>query len=129
MSNYRKQFLAMKTRSMPGIHARRERLIPNGVPRHIKCYDFDQNTIVVFTRMGRAGTNRYKHQGKGYPYMVIDKDHNGRYIKTEMFEAANPKLRHDIVTKLPSKKITFEDLPINIQSAIREQYCKLWRIG
>lgn len=128
MSNDSEQYLSMsdiRTR-----HARKERLMPNDVPKYVRCYKYPKtggvrtNFIVVFTRMGRTGTNRHKYQGKGHPYLVAKQEKNGRYDEAEIIESTFPWYPMSF-----DQKVSFADLPTNVQILTKLIYSKLWKIG
>jgi len=101
---------------------REEQFMPNGIPRHIRCYDncgrsFDRYTVVYTGNYkGRDGCdymgmseNPYHPQGfgqHGWNQQVID----------------YPKYSH------LGKKIQFTDLPPDCQDAVIQDYKEIWRI-
>jgi len=112
---------------------REERLMPNDVPRYIRCYHLSHKSedyyTIVFTRMGRTGSNRYSHKGKGYPYFSAIGS-NGKIIATN--EAEHPTRPVD---KDPQglqfhtyKKVDFSDLPAKVRQHVRDIYIRLWKI-
>jgi len=107
---------------------RAERLVPNGVPRYIRCYDnggadakngsFDRYTVVF--------TGRYTHKTNGafwYVGMSGNPFHPqgfGQHGETNHQPCDRPSYGH------LGKKIKFEDLPKDCQKLVMDDYLYLW---
>jgi len=101
---------------------RRNRLLPNGVPRYVRCYDnggetFDRYTVVY--------TGRYRHKTGGvfwYVGMSSNPFHpQGFGIHGELYSQIDrPTYGH------LGKKIKFENLPENCQKLVLSDYADLW---
>jgi len=100
---------------------REERLMPNGIPRWIRCYDmgedycWDRYTVVYTSVNGYypyvgMGSNPFHPQGFGQhgegPLGPIDR----------------PKYSH------LGKKIGFKSLPIDCQKLVIEDYKEIWNL-
>ena len=101
---------------------RKERLMPNGIPKWIRCYDnggktFDRYTVIFthahsFGMMGRTvGVGMSEHpfhpQGFGQHFDYNNLDYNGRS---------------------GGKKISFTDLPPDCQKLVLSDYMDYWRL-
>lgn len=96
---------------------RTERLMPNGVPNHIRCYDnggksFDRYTCVFTKAKGfhylGMSENPFHPQG----FVTHDQGKDGPIDK--------PSYSH------LGKKIDFDLLPEDVQKCIIETYKELW---
>ena len=103
---------------------RAERLLPGGVPKYIRCYDnggasADRYTI-VFTRMDRRG---YRGTclfigASTYPFHPQGFGQHGEADK--MID--RPTYSH------LGKKVTFADLPRDVQKLVLQTYREVWEV-
>lgn len=100
--------------------------MPNDVPRYVRCYHTGGSIyVIVFTRMGRTGSNRYSRKGKGYPYLTANQKDNGQWE----FDAAEHQSRPiDTTQTFSAFLVDFQDLPAIVRQEVRNMYIKLWRI-
>lgn len=102
---------------------RTERLVPNGVPRYIRCYDnggtsFDRYTVVF--------TGRYTHKtNRAFWYLGMSENpfHPqgfGQHGESEFKPIDTPSYKH------LGKKIEFKDLPKDCQKLVMQDYLYLW---
>ena len=102
---------------------RAERLVPNGVPRYIRCYDMGEGQ---FDRYTVCYTGNYKGKAKGwhdYVGMSANPFHPqgfGQHGQTEFQPCDKPSYKH------LGKKIKFEDLPKDCQKLVMDDYLYLW---
>jgi hypothetical protein len=101
---------------------RRERLLPNGEPRYVRCYDNGGETADRFTVVY---TGRYRHNTGGeqlhvcmsaspfHPQGVGQHGSLGTSIDT-------PSYRH------LGKRIAFRDLPEDCRTLVLGDYRELW---
>jgi hypothetical protein len=102
---------------------RQERLMPEGVPRYIRCYDNGGETAdpytVVFTGnySGRNGICRFLGMSDNpfYPQGVCQHGEHNAIID-------RPKWLH------LGKKISFEELPADCRKVVIQDYKELWGI-
>lgn len=103
---------------------RARRLLPGGVPRHVRCYDnggesTDRYTAVYSGRYpGRAGLCRYVGMS-GLPFHPQGFGQHGESRDVVDY----PKYGH------LGKKITFADLPADCKKLVVQDYIVLWEIG
>ena len=105
---------------------RRNSLLPNGVPKYIRCYDnggetFDRYTVVY--------TGRYTHKtNRSFWYVSMSTNPFnpqgfGQHGESEFRPIDRPRYRH------LGKKIKWESLPANCQKLVLSDYCDLWDIN
>jgi hypothetical protein len=99
------------------------RLMPNGIPRYIRCYDnggksFDRYTVVF--------TGRYTHK-TNHSFWYLGMSTNpfhpqgyGQHGESNFMPIDRPKYSH------LGKKIKFENLPEDCQKCVKETYSDLW---
>jgi hypothetical protein len=106
------------------MNTRTERLLPNGKPRYIRCYDnggktADQYTVVYTGRYTRHTGGRFWYVGmSAYPYHPRGFGYHG--------ESETP-IDRPTYSHL-GKRITFEDLPADCQKLVRLDYAYLWDV-
>lgn len=100
--------------------AREKRLMPNGVPRWIRCYDNGGKTLdcytVVFTR-----------QGGYYPYVGMSEfpySPNGFGQHGEGLHGPIDKPRYSHL----GKRVSFRILPRDCRELVIQDYREYWRI-
>ena len=102
---------------------RKASLIPNGVPRYIRCYDNGGETADRYTV---AYTGNYKGKSKGwfdYVGMSGSPFHPqgiGMHGQTEFRPCDKPSYKH------LGKKIKFTDLPKDCQTLVMQDYLYFW---
>jgi len=102
---------------------RKERLLPNGKPRYIRCYDDEKSGdryTVVFTgnyTHNTAGEHWYLGMSSN-PFHPQGIGQHG----TSQFQIDRPLYTH------LGKKIKFDDLPDNCQKLVLQDYVYLWNI-
>lgn len=103
-------------------HMRANVLMPNGIPRYIRCYDdggeetLDRYTVVF--------TGRYRHKtGGGFVYLAMSENlgicQHGSHSKL----IDKPTYSH------LGKKIKFRELPEPCRKAVLDDYIDLWDIN
>jgi len=102
---------------------RKEKFMPGGIPKKIRCYDdggetFDRYTVVF--------TGHYKGR-QGWCHYIGMSEHpfhpQGFGQHSESLDIIDrPKYSH------LGKKIAFEDLPPDCQRAVIDDYKDIWRI-
>lgn len=97
------------------------RLMPNNVPRYIRCYDDggegDRYTV-VFTKAGSIDTAL---KGGSY-YLALTSD-GSFYRGTSDIPIDKPSYSH------LGKRIKFHELPEACQKVVRSEYMKVWRLA
>ena len=105
---------------------RKERLMPNNIPRWIRCYDDRGKTIdrytVVFTNVGKTD-----HAARGYCYYV---GMSGSPFHPQGFCQHG---EHTTMIDRPrsshlGKRITFLELPSDCQQVVLSDYKEIWSI-
>ncbi len=107
---------------------RRNRLLPNGIPRYIRCYDNggpekENGTIDRYTV---CYTGNYKGKTKGWHDYVgmsgapFHPQGIGMHGGTEFRPADRPTYGH------LGKKIKFTDLPEDCQTLVMQDYLYFW---
>lgn len=103
---------------------RKEKLMPNGIPKYVRCYDnggrtADQYTVVF--------TGRYRHK-TGNEFWVLGMNKYpfhpqgiGMHL-TYPYQIDYPTYGH------LGKKIKFTDLPEDCRKAVLQDYVYLWDI-
>lgn len=103
--------------------ARANRLIPNGIPRYVRCYDnggrsCDRYTVVF--------TGNYRGR-KGCDYVAM----NASPFHPQGFGQHG---WHDRVIDRPrssrlGRRLPFIALPSDCQKLVMQDYCSMWNIG
>ncbi|MGL5936217.1 MAG: hypothetical protein ACRCZI_11425 [Cetobacterium sp.] len=113
----------VKAPAVSRLSARELRLMPNGLPKHVHCYDDGGQTT---TRYTIVFTSRYKHKMSGGKTKVlklssVPQAPTGIH-HVEEFERApdNPRYAH------LGHKLGFKDLPPGCQKMVSEMYRRLW---
>lgn len=98
---------------------RAERLMPNGVPRYIRCYDNGGETAdrytVVYTRTADyfyVGMSENPYHPQGF----------GQHGEGKDGPIDRPKYAH------LGKRISFHDLPAECRKLVRSDYRLIWRL-
>lgn len=112
----------MKTYSKSKQEKRTASLMPNGVPRYIRCYDNNKDSeryTVVFTGQYRNTTNGLLHYLIMSENPVLGTNRTG-YSQTLIDDPAYGHL---------GRKIKFEELPKECQNIVKEHYKEIWNIA
>ena len=103
---------------------RSARLLPNGIPRYIRCYDsgengsFDRYTV-CYTGNYRGKTDWFQYVGMStYPFHPQG---FGQHGESET-QIDRPTYGH------LGKKIKFEDLPQDCQKLVLQDYKEIWKL-
>ena len=105
------------------MNTRKERLLPAGVPRYIRCYDNNGETADRYTVVF---TGNYK--GRDYQCDYIGMGGNPFHPQgvcmhgTEPDAIDRPKYSH------LGKKIKFLDLPKDCQQVVLDDYKEMWNL-
>ena len=100
-------------------------LMPDGIPRYIRCYDnngesFDRYTVVF--------TGRYrKSHDEGFLYLGMSSDPFHPQGFGQHGETQNQPCDRPVYSHL-GKKIKFQDLPEDCQKAVLQDYKEIWNI-
>lgn len=120
-----------KQRAKARVLARREKFMPGGVPKHVRCYDnggldvpggtTDRYTV-VFTNARCLGT------GGESPFLSMSESPSSSRgvclrLSTNRVPIDTPTYGH------LGKKIKFEDLPKDCQQEVIADYTDYWRLG
>jgi len=127
---------------------RRDRLMPNGVPKHVRCYDNggdpdkggsgDRYTVCY---VGRAATMRCEGLPDHYPFVAM----SGAPFSPQGIGLHDSNPFQPIDTIRPGKhgwhwppavgrrchlgkRIRFEDLPEDCRRLVRDDYEEVWRL-
>jgi len=98
-------------------------LLPNGVPRYIRCYDNGGRSIDRYTVIF---TGHYTHKtGHAFWYLAMNSEpfHPlgfGQHGESNYTPIDRPRYSH------LGKKIKFEDLPEDCQKLVKQDYLYLW---
>ena len=102
---------------------REEQFMPNGIPKKIRCYD---NGSETFDRYTVVYTGNYKGRGGWCHYIGMSENPYHPQGFGQHGESPDvidrPKYAH------LGKKIAFEGLPPDCQSAVINDYKDIWRI-
>ena len=103
---------------------RKNNLMPNGIPRYVRCYD---NQDKSFDRYTCVFTGRYKHKTSGefiYVGMSANPFHPQGFGQhgASLTQIDRPAYAH------LGKKINFNDLPNNCKKLIMDDYIDLWEL-
>ena len=120
--------------------ARLNSLMPNGVPKYIRCYDnggtsFDQYTV-CFT--GKAATERMEGYPPHYPYRTMSAYPS--HLQGFGFWCYTPNQHCDVnkygfapaigrKTHWGAKRIPFSSLPTDCQKLILSDYKAIWKLN
>ena len=115
---------------------RYKKLMPDGVPRHIRCYDnggetYDRYTVdrytVVYVYLGRMGTNGHQDVNDGYPHVTMSGSPFWPLGVCQHGESQDGPIDRPKHSHL-GEKIQFEDLPEDCQKVVVDDYLGLWDI-
>ena len=110
--------------------ARKERLMPNGIPRYIHVYDNGGRTAdrytIVYTRTGRSGSNRAKKQN-GWHQNVSMSASPFHPLGVCMHGESETQIDYPSYSHL-GKKIAFQNLPEDCQKVVLNDYQEIWNI-
>ena len=103
---------------------RKERLLPGGVPRYIRCYDnggetWDRYTVVF--------TGRYRQKTNG-EFWYVGMSSNPFHPQGFGQHGGSPTQIDWPTYGHLGKKIKFENLPENCQKLVKSDYLDLWDI-
>ena len=103
--------------------ARRERLLPEGKPRYIRCYDnggetLDRYTVVYTGRYRGDGWFQYISMNSS-PFHPQGIGQHGEHPT----QIDRPSYGH------LGKKITFDDLPEDCQKLVMQDYNAIWGLA
>jgi hypothetical protein len=118
--------------------ARKARLLPNGRPRWVRCYDNSDTPDATIDRYTVVFTGRYKHaMGEEHPYLAM----SGAPFHPQGFcqHGSTPHACCDALDgKWPpaigrlnhlGRRIRWENLPADCQRAAMEDYLDIWGIS
>jgi hypothetical protein len=103
--------------------SRRASLLPGGVPRYVRCYDFGEKTVDRFTIVY---TGRYKTgDRKSYLYLgcSVDPFHPcgvGVHNESQYGPVDRPSYGH------LGKPVKFVDLPERVRQLVLSDYREIW---
>jgi len=102
---------------------RRERLLPNGKPKYVRCYDnggktFDRYTVVF--------TGRYNKGGRYFEYLGMSA-HPFHPQGFGQHGESNLPIDRPIYSHL-GKKITFDQLPEDCKLCVLQDYKANWNL-
>jgi len=128
----------MKKQSPALLKKRTESLIPNGIPKYVRCYDYGEDATidrytVCYTR--KAPTIRSEHGPSEYPYVGLsDNPFHPQGFCQHGWCKEHPC---DLVNGWPpaigrkshlGKRILFRDLPKDCQSLVMQDYKDFWEL-
>ena len=99
-----------------------ERLMPNGVPRYVRCYDNDGQT---FDRYTVVFTGNYKGR-KGCNYLAMS-EHPTHPQGLGQHGWSNHIIDRPIYSHL-GERIKFEQLPEDCKGVVISDYVEIWGI-
>jgi hypothetical protein len=110
---------------------REERLIPNGNPRYIRCYDNggvdakngsgDRYTI-VFTRADKIGLPGFYLASSAHPFHPQGIGQTGEGKQAGGSTIDRPKSSH------LGKRIAFDKLPEDVRTFVEQTYREVWKV-
>lgn len=108
---------------------RNQRLIPNGVPRYIRCYDGPEcadRYTVVFTKKRDGGQFMYLAMSANpfHPQGIGQHGSHGSLIDVNKWGFASAVGRSNHL----GKRIPFSELPLDCQKLVKEDYVALWQL-
>ena len=104
---------------------RTQRLIPNGTPRYIRCYDNEGKT---FDRYTVVFTGNYKKDFRTFVYVAMSCNPFHPQGFGQHGESENTPIDRPTYSHL-GKKITFNDLPEDCKKLVVQDYKGIWEIG
>lgn len=99
-----------------------ERLLPNGIPRYVKCFDNEGKTIDRYTVIF---TGRFAGHLKGI-YFILGM--SAWPFHPQGF-GQHGELEHCHVGKHLGKRIKFQDLPADCQKLVLDDYKDYWNLN
>ena len=111
----------MKTQSK-NKQARQERLLPNGKPRYIRCYDDGGRTVDRYTVVF---TGRYRHKTGGQFWDLCMSPHPFHPQGVGMHGTSEQQIDRPKYGYL-GKRIKFGDLPDGCRKLVKQDYKYLW---
>lgn len=99
-----------------------ESLIPNGVPRYIRCYDNNGETQDRYTCVFTGNYTHKTSREHWYLGMSADPFHP---LGIGIHESSKTQIDTPAYSHL-GKKVKFEDLPDKVQQCIKQTYVDLW---
>lgn len=103
--------------------ARKQNLLPGGVPKYVRCYDNNGKTLDRYTVVF---TGNYKKQDHEFYYLGMSANPFqgiGQHGETQFQPCDRPTYSH------LGKKIKFEDLPTDCKKAVLRDYLEIWQIN
>lgn len=106
------------------LEVRKARLMPDGMPRYVRCYDnggssFDRYTVVYTGRYSRGPRRSCFYVGmSNYPFNAQGFGQHGH--APDMID--RPSSKH------LGKRITFASLPDDCRKLVISDYIALWRL-
>lgn len=103
---------------------RKERLMPNGTPRYVRCYD---NNGKTFDRYTVVYTGRYRRDNNAdFIYLGMSKKPFS-YTGFNQHGFSQQQIDYPAYSHL-GKKIKFADLPSDCQKSVIQDYLQIWNI-
>ena len=99
------------------------RLLPNGVPHYIRCYDSGENGS--FDRYTVVFTGNYTHKTGGEHWYVGMSEHPTHPQGFGQHGSSRDQIDRPNYGHI-GKKIRFQDLPIDCQQLVLADYKDLW---
>jgi hypothetical protein len=132
MKNELANYLNAETEKLKASQRRQNRLMPNGIPKWIRCYDLKSiqpvdNFTVCFTRKQGGGSYLGMNSQPFHPsYGVAQhgEGKNGRAIDTNKWGFAPMIGRKNHL----GKRIAFSDLPPDCQKLVLSDYKAIWNL-
>lgn len=103
---------------------RKERLMPGGIPRYIRCYDNGGETADRYTVVY---TGNYTHKTLGEHFFTCMSDNPWHPQGVGMHDSSPTLIDRPRYSHL-GKKISFGDLPENCQKLVLADYNDIWEI-
>ena len=103
---------------------RAERLLPNGKPRYIRCYD---NNGETFDRYTVVFTGHYTHKTDRQHLFVGMSENPYHPMGFGQHGESDTQIDYPTYGHL-GKKIKFEDLPEHCQQLVMDDYKEIWDI-
>ena len=101
---------------------RKENLMPNGIPRYIRCYDNGGETADCYTCVF---TGKYRHNTSG-EFLYIGMSSDPFHPQGIGMHGSSGKQIDKPTYSHLGKRVKFDVLPEKVQECIKQSYVELW---
>ena len=109
---------------------RKERLVPEGVPRYVRCYDAGDHLADMYTVVFTGVRGRHSYVGMSahpfHPQGVCSHGENQLDRAIDTFRGWPPAMGRKCHL---GKRIPYVELPPDCKKLVMSDYEELWRLG